>query len=40
MPKDKKYNPVAITEGFILLVIVIISVISTIVLAVYNYFQH
>jgi len=40
MSKDKKYNPVAIQEGIIWLVIIGISVISTVVLAIYNFFQH
>jgi len=40
MRKDKKYNPVEITEGFILLSIIAISVVSTVVLTIYNYFHH
>lgn len=40
MSKLKKYNPVAFTEGTVLLVIIIISLISTVVLTVYNLFHH
>jgi hypothetical protein len=40
MREDKKYNPVAAQEGIVLLVIIVISVLSAAVLAIYNLFQH
>jgi len=39
MPKDNKYNPIAYTEGFILLAIIVIAVVSSVVLEILNYFH-
>jgi hypothetical protein len=40
MRKEKKFNPVAYTEGAILGAIIAISVLSSIGLAIYNWFHH
>ncbi len=40
MKKDKKFNPVAITEGFVLGVMLVISLLSSIGLAIFNFLHH
>jgi hypothetical protein len=40
MRKDKKFNPVAYTEGAILGAILVISIVSSIGLAIYNLLHH
>jgi hypothetical protein len=40
MRKDKKFNPIVYSEGVILGAIIAIGILSSIGLALYNWFRH
>jgi hypothetical protein len=40
MKRSRKFNPVAVTEGVILGTMLAISLMSTLVLAIFNYLHH